>query len=110
MWFTFPQIARLGRSATAVHYAISDLAEARAYLAHPVLGARLGEGARIVSAWAGRRTALQIFGEVDAMKLRSSATLFEAAGGSDVFGALLDAHFEGVRDPATLSLLADHCA
>lgn len=106
MWFVFPQIAGLGRSATARYYAIGDLAEARAYLAHPVLGPRLVDCARIVVAWTGRRSARWIFGDVDAVKLRSSTTLFEVAEGDPVFGAILDAHYEGVRDTATLALLA----
>lgn len=105
MWFVFPQIAGLGRSPTAQHYAITDLTEAKTYLGHPLLGSRLSESAEMVLAWAGRRSALEIFGDIDATKLRSSATLFEAAGGEVVFGAVLDAHFGGVRDPSTLTLL-----
>jgi uncharacterized protein (DUF1810 family) len=78
MWFVFPQVAGLGMSAMSREYAISSVAEARAYLAHPVLGPRLRECARIVEATEGR-SAAAIFGSVDAVKLRSSMTLFAAA-------------------------------
>ena len=82
-------------------YAISGLAEARAYLAHPVLGPRLIECAAILTGVAGR-TAEQVFGEVDAVKLRSSMTLFmRAAPGEPVFGQVLGQYFDGVPDPAT---------
>ena len=102
MWFVFPQIAGLGLSATAREYAISGVAEARAYLAHPVLGPRLRECAGIVAGTTGR-TAEQVFGPVDAMKLRSSMTLFDAAGdGETVFGEVLERFFGGAADPATL--------
>src|SRR5882672_10716 len=101
MWFVFPQVAGLGMSAMAREYAISSVAEARAYLAHPVLGPRLRECARIVAGTEGR-TAERIFGPVDAMKLRSSMTLFEAAdpakAGQNVFGAVLAKYFGGVPD------------
>src|SRR5271165_6736305 len=78
MWFIFPQIAGLGRSPTSVLYALSSLDEAKAYLAHPVLGARLRECAKLVLDVEGR-TARQIFGPVDEMKFRSSMTLFMKA-------------------------------
>jgi len=101
MWFIFPQIAGLGYSRTARTYAIASLAEARAYLAHPLLGARLIECASILTR-VPDRTAEQIFGVVDAMKLRSSMTLFaRAAVGGSVFGQVLDQYFDGVPDPAT---------
>ena len=106
MWYVFPQIAGLGRSETARFYAIADLAEARAYLAHPVLGARLVEAVQAMLAHAGRRSAEAILGGIDAVKLRSSCTLFEAAGGGPEFGRCIDAFYGGVRDPATLALLA----
>jgi len=110
MWFVFPQIAGLGRSPTAQHYAIHDLAEARAYLDHPVLGPRLTACAEAMLGWAGKRSAGAILGEVDAIKLRSSCTLFERAAaeaGIDwpVFAACLDAFFDGGRDAATLRLI-----
>jgi uncharacterized protein (DUF1810 family) len=101
MWFVFPQITGLGRSPTAQRYAISSLDEARAYLAHPVLGPRLLESAEILVGLAGR-SAEQVFGGIDAMKLRSSMTLFRhAAPPEPVFGQVLDQYFDGVPDPAT---------
>ena len=101
MWFIFPQIAGLGYSATSRIYAISSLGEARAYLAHPVLGARLIECAEILTRVPGR-TAEQIFGEVDALKLRSCVTLFgHAAPGEPVFRQVLDQYFDGIPDSAT---------
>jgi uncharacterized protein (DUF1810 family) len=100
MWFVFPQIAGLGRSPMAQAYAITDLAEARAYLAHPVLGPRLVECAEIVASHQGL-SAEQIFGGVDAMKLRSSMTLFaRAEDNQPVFTAVLDKYFDG-PDPET---------
>ena len=107
MWFVFPQIAGLGRSQMAQRYAISTLDEARAYLAHPVLGARLRECAGIVVA-AEEESAELIFGTVDAMKLRSSMTLFAAADtddGGSVFRAVLGKYFDGEPDGATTSRL-----
>jgi len=104
MWFVFPQIAGLGRSATARHYAIRDLDEARAYLGDPVLGPRLTAAAEALLRHAGR-SAAAILGGIDATKLRSCATLFEAAGGGATFAALLDTFHAGERDPATLALI-----
>ena len=105
MWFVFPQLAGLGRSPTAIFYAIASAAEARAYLAHPLLGARLRECTSAVLAHRGR-SAEAIFGAVDAMKLRSSMTLFEAVAADPApFASLLDAFFDAERDPATLNLL-----
>ena len=105
MWFIFPQVAGLGFSAMSQRYAISGLAEARAYLDHPVLGPRLAECARIVAATEGR-TADDIFGPVDAMKLRSSMTLFAAAAHEEpVFGEVLAKYFGGTSDEATLGRL-----
>lgn len=101
MWFVFPQIAGLGQSATARHYAIASLDEARAYLAHPVLGPRLHECLATLAALPPT-TAEAVFGGIDAVKLRSSLTLFEAAGGGAVFAAALDRWFAGARDRATL--------
>lgn len=105
MWFVFPQIAGLGQSAMARRYAIANLAEARAYLAHAVLGARLAECAQAVLGWAGKRSAEDIFGGIDAVKLRSSLTLFEAAGGGPDYARALDEFYAGERDPLTLRLL-----
>ncbi len=101
MWFIFPQIAGLGRSATSRQFAISSLAEAEAYLAHPVLGPRLRACADILVATDGL-TAEQIFGDIDAEKLRSSMTLFLRASPEEpVFAAVLDRYFDGQADPAT---------
>ena len=105
MWFIFPQIAGLGRSHMAQLHAIGDLGEARAYLAHPLLRTRLLECVAAVIEHAPARTADQIFGGIDSIKLRSSMTLFEAAGGGAPFAGVLDAFFAGVRDPETLRLL-----
>lgn len=107
MWFVFPQIAGLGRSETARFYAIRSLGEARAYLTHPVLGQRLRECAGIVAATAGR-SAERIFGSVDALKLRSSMTLFAAADDdpeTGIFRSVLAKYFDGAADEATLSRL-----
>lgn len=105
MWFIFPQIAGLGRSPTARYYAISGLDEAKAYLAHPVLGGRLAECTDAVLSWSGKRTAEQIFGQIDALKFASSMTLFEAAGGGSRFGAAIDAYCGRRRDAQTLAML-----
>ncbi|AGZ43183.1 DUF1810 domain-containing protein [Actinoplanes friuliensis] len=105
MWFVFPQIAGLGLSATAQRYAIAGLAEAREYLAHPVLGPRLVESAETLLGVEGR-TAEQIFGYPDDLKLRSSMTLFaHAAEDPAVFRAVLDRYYDGEDDPATLQRL-----
>ena len=105
MWFVFPQIAGLGQSPTSRRYAIASLEEARAYLAHPVLGPRLIECARILCVLEGK-TAQGIFGGIDAIKLRSSMTLFARADPSSlVFGQVLNAYFGGVPDEATERLL-----
>lgn len=105
MWFVFPQIAGLGESATSRRYAISSLAEAKAYLEHPLLGPRLLECARILGELRGRAAA-EIFGGIDAMKLRSSMTLFTYADPSNtLFPAVLDDYFGGERDELTERLL-----
>jgi uncharacterized protein (DUF1810 family) len=106
MWFVFPQLVGLGHSPTAQHFGISGLAEARAYLAHPVLGDRLRTCAAAVTA--ARRTAEQVFGPLDAMKLRSSATLFHRAAPEEpVFAVVLEHCFDGVPDEHTDRLLAE---
>ncbi|QIG78716.1 DUF1810 domain-containing protein [Stakelama tenebrarum] len=105
MWFVFPQIAGLGQSPTARHYAIADLAEAGAYLAHELLGPRLLECTQAMLTWSGKRSAEAILGGIDAVKLRSSMTLFEAAGGDGAFSECLDAFYGGERDAATLDRL-----
>ncbi len=101
MWFVFPQIAGLGHSPMAQRYAIGSLAEAAAYLAHPVLGARLLECARTIAGLEGR-SAREIFGEIDTRKLQSSMTLFlRAAPAEHAFTDVLDKYFGGASDPAT---------
>ncbi|WP_232325225.1 DUF1810 domain-containing protein [Microbulbifer agarilyticus] len=105
MWFIFPQIDGLGRSSTARHYAIKSLAEAKAYLAHPVLGTRLRECCDALLAVKGR-SAHQIFGSPDDMKLQSSMTLFASADGQNSqFNQVLIRYFSGELDSATLKLL-----
>jgi uncharacterized protein (DUF1810 family) len=105
MWFVFPQVAGLGRSATAQHYAVSGLDEARAYLAHPVLGERLVECTRALTELPGSDAAA-VLGPVDAQKLRSSMTLFAHADPSQpVFAAVLEQYFGGQEDDATTSRL-----
>jgi uncharacterized protein (DUF1810 family) len=105
MWFVFPQLAGLGRSETALLYAIGSLGEARAWLAHDLLGPRLIECTNTVLSYRDR-SAEAIFGPVDAMKFRSSMTLFEAAGAREPFAEALHLFFGGARDPMTLGLLA----
>lgn len=105
MWFVFPQVAGLGRSPTAQRYAIRSLDEARAYLGHHVLGARLREAARALTALPGGDAAA-VLGGVDAQKLRSSMTLFlRAAPDEEVFRAVLDQYYGGDPDPATDRIL-----
>lgn len=105
MWFVLPQLRGLGHSAMAQRYGIVGLDEARAYLAHPVLGARLREAAHII-AGSPTATAEQLMGGIDALKLRSSMTLFDAAAPEDpTFRAVLDRYFSGQPDPRTLELL-----
>ena len=109
MWFIFPQLAGLGSSATARHYAIGSLAEARAYLAHAVLGERLRECTQLVLQVEGR-TVADIFGYPDDLKFRSSMTLFaraadQARPGDRTFGAALGRYFAGEPDPLTVRLL-----
>lgn len=111
MWFVFPQIAGLGTSATSVKYAIPNIASAKAYLKHPVLGGRLDEATRLVLRHTGK-SAAEIFGSIDAVKFRSSMTLFEAAGGLPIFGDALAAFYRGQRDQKTLEILSEkdrHC-
>jgi uncharacterized protein (DUF1810 family) len=105
MWFVFPQVAGLGLSAMSQRFAIDSLAEAQAYLRHPVLGARLRECAGILTAHTDH-SAEQIFGALDARKLQSSMTLFaQAAPEEAVFAQVLDRYFDGMADPATVQRL-----
>ena len=106
MWFVFPQLAGLGHSALARHYAIGSLAEARAYLSHSVLGPRLVECAGLVNQ-VENRSAHEIFGSPDDLKFRSSMTLFASAQpGASVFRAALDKYFGGTPDPLTIDKLS----
>lgn len=105
IWFVFPQISGLGQSPTSKAYAISSLDEARAYLDHPVLGPRLREGTEAMLSH-GDKPATQILGEIDAVKLRSSMTLFaHVTTGDDLFQRALDLYFQGATDPDTLERL-----
>ena len=105
MWFVFPQVAGLGHSAMAQRYAISGIAEAKAYLAHPVLGPRLAGCARALTGLPAS-DALAVLGVIDAQKLRSSMTLFARAGPGDaVFREVLDKYYAGHEDEATTSRL-----
>jgi uncharacterized protein (DUF1810 family) len=111
MWFVFPQVAGLGFSAMSQRYAIASRAEAKAYLAHPILGPRLVECTRLLLAVEGR-TINTILGAPDDAKFRSSMTLFDAVSEEPVFDEALARYFSGERDKATLDILAalDHNA
>jgi uncharacterized protein (DUF1810 family) len=103
MWFVFPQVAGLGRSPTAQHYALAGLDAATAYLRHPVLGARIRESAGVLLALPGDDP-VAVFGPLDAQKLQSSMTLFAAAAPEDpVFADVLEKYFGGVPDEGTTS-------
>ena len=104
IWFVFPQLVELGRSPTAQYFGIRSLEEAQAYLAHPSLGPRYRLAVETILSWAGRREAVAILGDVDAMKLRSSLTLFESASDDPLLERAIDAFFGG-PDPASLELL-----
>jgi uncharacterized protein (DUF1810 family) len=105
MWFIFPQLVGLGRSDTARFFGIRSADEARAYLAHPLLGPRLRQCCATLLRHRGA-SAEAIMGDVDALKLKSSMTLFEAvAADPSPFAAVLDAFYMGSRDPLTLDLL-----
>ncbi|MGD9543370.1 MAG: DUF1810 domain-containing protein [Methylocystis sp.] len=105
MWFVFPQLEGLGASAMAQRYALGSLAEARGYLAHPVLGARLRDCVGLVNGVEGR-SAHEIFGHPDDLKFHSSMTLFAAAAPQEpLFAEALRKYFAGRRDPLTLAKL-----
>ena len=106
MWFVFPQLAGLGRSATAQYYGIRSREEARAYLEQPLLGSRLRQTIEALLPWAGKRTAEEILGPIDALKLRSCLTLFDAIDPGGFFGRAL-AIFYGGPDERTLALLSE---
>jgi len=105
MWYIFPQLAALGQSPTAKFYGIGSVDEARAYLNHPQLGPNLRQCLGALMQWAGLKSADQILGSIDAMKLKSCLTLFEAASSDVAFGLGLKAYFDGERDELTLALL-----
>ena len=106
IWFVFPQLRGLGRSPTAAHYGIASLDEARAYLAHDVLGPRLAECTRLVLAIDGRSVE-DIFGWPDNLKVRSSMTLFAHATDDNAdFRGVLDKFYGGGEDPATVERLS----
>lgn len=105
MWFIFPQLAGLGRSPSAQYYAVGSLGEARAYLSHPLLGPRLRRCIEALLPWAGKRSAEQILGPIDALKLRSSLTLFDRIEPDSIFSRVLGMFYDGRRDERTLALL-----
>jgi uncharacterized protein (DUF1810 family) len=106
MWFVFPQLIGLGHSATSRRYALTSLAEAESYFGHPVLGMRLTECVGILTALPDR-TAVEVFGPVDAQKLQSSMTLFRRAVPEEsCFADVLNRYFEGAADTATDRLLS----
>ena len=111
MWFIFPQLRGLGSSPTAQHYALASLDEARAYLAHPLLGARLRRCTELVNRVEGR-SAQEIFGSLDELKFRSSMTLFARAapGPREPFAQALARYFAGEEDSLTRELLAGNDA
>lgn len=104
MWYIFPQLAGLGRSAMAQRYALAGVDEARRYLAHPLLGARYIACVSALQDLAGSDP-VAVFGDVDTLKLRSSLTLFEAASGKPLFAAAIDRWFGGGRDTRTIERL-----
>jgi len=105
IWFVFPQLAGLGRSPTAQFYGIKSLDEAAAYLKHPILGGRLHESLKVLQTLE-TKSAERVFGELDAMKFRSSLTLFAEADPTDpILEAALDRWFDGRKDEMTLQLL-----
>jgi uncharacterized protein (DUF1810 family) len=106
MWFVFPQLRGLGFSAKAWRYGLTGLAEARAYLAHPVLGERLRWSVEALLAHADTRTPQQMLGAVDALKLASCLTLFAALDDDAIFARALAALYDGERDQRTLAMLS----
>ena len=110
MWFVLPQLRGLGRTPTAEHFGIGSAAEAAAYLAHPVLGPRLRECSRLLRDHPGSEPASVILGSVDALKLRSSMTLFAQSADSEtdraLFQAVLDRYYRGEPDERTLAILS----
>jgi uncharacterized protein (DUF1810 family) len=108
IWYVLPQLRGLGTSRMSQAYGIASLAEARAYLAHPVLGSRLRQCVEVLNALPGTSSAAEILGAIDAMKLRSCLTLFnEVEGPQSPFAEALGRFFRGDSDPRTLELLAE---
>ena len=106
MWFVFPQLAGLGHSSTSQYYGLGSLDEARAYLAHPLLGTRLQQCAATLEALDANVTAREVFGTPDDLKLRSSLTLFaQAAGPGSIYERLLERYYAGQPDARTLAML-----
>lgn len=104
MWYIFPQLKYLGHSYNAKYYGISGIAEATAYLQHPILGQRLREVTSAILHLSGN-DAEAIFGGVDAMKLRSSMTLFDVVSPNDIFAQIIDKYFNGQSDNRTISII-----
>lgn len=106
IWYVFPQLRGLGHSGNANFFGIEDLAEAREYLKHPVLGSRLREITEVVLGHADDRLAIELMGsEIDVLKLKSSMTLFDLASPNDIFSDVLDAFYDGERCRRTLAML-----
>lgn len=107
MWFIFPQLKAIGQSSTALYYGIEDLDEAKQYLAHPVLGTRLKEISEVLLSLE-TNDPCKVMGEIDALKLCSSMTLFaEGAGYDSVFGKVIDKYYNGNKDMNTIRILTD---
>ena len=105
IWYIFPQLRALGHSRRAKYFGIADMDEAVRYMAHPVLSARLREISGALLKHKGKKTALDIFGEIDAVKVRSSMTLFDAVCPNDVFSEVLNGFYDGQKDNLTVELL-----
>ena len=106
IWYIFPQLRALGHSRRAKYSGIADMDEAVRYMAHPVLSARLREISGALLKHKGKKTALDIFGEIDAVKVRSSMTLFDAVCPNDVFSEVLNGFYDGQKDNLTVELLS----
>ena len=103
IWFIFPQLRGIGRSRMSYHYGIKDIEEAKAYYAHPILGNRLLEATQLLLHQ--DKDLVEIFGHLDAMKVRSCMTLFYHASGDDMFMKVIEKFFGGVEDGVTVELL-----
>lgn len=106
IWYIFPQLRALGHSRRAKYFGISDMDEAVRYMDHPLLSARLREISEALLEHKGKKTALDIFGEIDAVKVRSSMTLFDAVCPNEVFSEVLNAFYAGQKDNLTVELLS----